>query len=56
MIADVQKCVQYTLRTYLYLLSIIAAVRPLSRGLRSNEKRMRLATSSLSLTRYVLKL
>lgn len=46
-----QKCVQYSLRTYLYLLSIIARVRPLSRWFKANQKRMKMATSGLSLTR-----
>lgn len=46
-----QKCAQYSLRTYLYLLSLAAGVRPLSPWFTSNSKRVRLAVSSLSLTR-----
>lgn len=46
-----QKCAQYSIRTYLYLLSLLAAVRPLSPWFKANAKRMRIAQSGLSLTR-----
>ncbi|WVQ99053.1 hypothetical protein IAU59_006185 [Kwoniella sp. CBS 9459] len=48
------KCLQYSLKTYLYLLTIVAGIRPLSPWFRSNAKRVRLAISSLSLTRKCL--
>ncbi|ORX33401.1 hypothetical protein BD324DRAFT_639989 [Kockovaella imperatae] len=47
----VLKTIQYTLKTYLYLLSLIARVRPLSIWFKANSKRMKIATGSLSLTR-----
>ncbi|WWD16240.1 hypothetical protein CI109_100666 [Kwoniella shandongensis] len=50
----VLKCAQYSLRTYLYLLTIIARLRPLSPWFRSNHKRVKLAISGLSLTRKCL--
>ncbi|WWC60766.1 uncharacterized protein I303_103342 [Kwoniella dejecticola CBS 10117] len=50
----VLKCIQYSLRTYLYLLTIVAKIRPLSPWFRSNAKRMKLAISGLSLTRKCL--
>ncbi|ORY22578.1 hypothetical protein BCR39DRAFT_591273 [Naematelia encephala] len=50
----VLKCLQYSLRTYLYLLSLVAAVRPLSPWFKANSKRMRIAVSGLSLTRKCL--
>lgn len=48
-----QKIAQYSIRTYLYILGLLSAVRPLTPWFRSNSKRMRLAVSSLSLTRLV---
>ncbi|WVF71851.1 hypothetical protein IAT40_006661 [Kwoniella sp. CBS 6097] len=48
------KCLQYSLKTYLYLLTIIAGIRPLSPWFRSNAKRIKIAISSLSLTRKCL--
>ncbi|BEJ12321.1 hypothetical protein CspHIS471_0207810 [Cutaneotrichosporon sp. HIS471] len=50
----VLKTVQYTLRTYLYILGLIAGVRPLSKFFTANQKRMKLATAGLSLTRKCL--
>ncbi|GFZ45950.1 hypothetical protein JCM24511_03683 [Saitozyma sp. JCM 24511] len=50
----VLKCAQYSIRTYLYLLSLLAAVRPLSPWFTANAKRMRIAQSGLSLTRKCL--
>lgn len=49
-----QKTVQYSLRTYLYLLGLIAAVRPLTKWFRANQKRATLAVAGLSLTRKCL--
>lgn len=46
-----QKIAQYSIRTYLYVLSLLSVLRPLAPWFRSNSKRMRLAVSSLSLTR-----
>ncbi|OCF39439.1 hypothetical protein I317_06763 [Kwoniella heveanensis CBS 569] len=48
------KCLQYSLKTYLYLLTIVAGIRPLSPWFRSNAKRVKIAISSLSLTRKCL--
>lgn len=48
-----QKIAQYSLRTYLYLLNLVAGVQPLSPWFTSNSKRVRLTVSSLSLSRYV---
>jgi hypothetical protein len=42
------------MRTYLYVLSLIKAVRPLTVWFRANEKRTKLATAGLSLTRKCL--
>ncbi|WVQ78429.1 hypothetical protein IAT38_000515 [Cryptococcus sp. DSM 104549] len=50
----VLKCFQYSFRTYLYLLTIISRVRPLSPWFKSNRKRINLAVSGLSLTRKCL--
>lgn len=49
-----QKTVQYTFRTYLYVLSLIAGVRPLSRWFVSSESRTKQAVAGLSLTRKCL--
>jgi hypothetical protein len=49
-----QKTVQYSLRSYLYLLSLIQAVRPLTKWFSANQKRAKLAVSGLSLTRKCL--
>lgn len=49
-----QKCVQYSLRTYLYLLTLLSNLRPLSRPFQSNAKRIKLAIAGLSLTRKCL--
>lgn len=48
-----QKCGQYSMRTYLYLLTLILRVRPLPPWFTSNRKRVQLAVSGLSLTRCV---
>lgn len=45
---------QYTLRNYIYILSLIAAVRPLTKWFRANDKRTKLAVAGLSLTRKCL--
>ncbi|KAK1925198.1 hypothetical protein DB88DRAFT_254725 [Papiliotrema laurentii] len=50
----VLKCAQYSLRTYLYLLSLVAAVRPLSPWFKANQRRLKTAVSGLSLTRKCL--
>ncbi|WRT67473.1 uncharacterized protein IL334_004445 [Kwoniella shivajii] len=50
----VLKCFQYSLKTYVYLLTLIARIRPLSPWFKSNSKRMKLAISGLSLTRKCL--
>ncbi|WVW82723.1 hypothetical protein I302_104734 [Kwoniella bestiolae CBS 10118] len=50
----VLKCIQYSLRTYLYLLSLISRIKPLSPWFKSNSKRMKIAISGLSLTRKCL--
>ncbi|KAI9637751.1 uncharacterized protein MKK02DRAFT_31329 [Dioszegia hungarica] len=50
----VLKCVQYSLKTYLYLLSLVVRIRPLSRWFLANRKRVTQAVSSLSLTRKCL--
>lgn len=50
----VLKSVQYSLKTYLYLLSLVARVRPLSQYLQSNSKRLRISVAGLSLTRKCL--
>ncbi|WVR05471.1 hypothetical protein IAU60_002487 [Kwoniella sp. DSM 27419] len=50
----VLKCLQYSLKTYLYLLSLVARLRPLSPWFTSNSKRVKLAISGLSLTRKCL--
>ncbi|ODN75038.1 hypothetical protein L202_06259 [Cryptococcus amylolentus CBS 6039] len=50
----VLKCIQYTLKTYLYLMSLFVRVRPLSPWFRANRKRMAIAVSGLSLTRKCL--
>ncbi|KAL7424344.1 hypothetical protein Q5752_000026 [Cryptotrichosporon argae] len=50
----VLKCAQYSLRSYLYLLVLLARARPLPRWFRDNEKRMRIAVAGLSLTRKCL--
>ncbi|WVN86549.1 uncharacterized protein L203_101716 [Cryptococcus depauperatus CBS 7841] len=50
----VLKCIQYALKTYLYLLSVLARTRPLSSWLKANSKRMAIAVSGLSLTRKCL--
>ncbi|WVQ69737.1 uncharacterized protein L199_007957 [Kwoniella botswanensis] len=50
----VLKCIQYSLRTYLYLLSLISRIRPLSPWFKSNSKRMKIAISGLSMTRKCL--
>lgn len=49
-----QKTVQYTFRTYLYVLGLIASVRPLSRWFLASEKRTRQSVAGLSLTRKCL--
>ncbi|WWC89693.1 uncharacterized protein L201_004618 [Kwoniella dendrophila CBS 6074] len=50
----VLKCLQYSLRTYLYLLTLITRIRPLSKWFKSNSKRVKIAVSGLSLTRKCL--
>ncbi|KAK8869501.1 hypothetical protein IAR55_000066 [Kwoniella newhampshirensis] len=50
----VLKCAQYSLRTYLYLLTLVSRLRPLSPWFRSNHKRVKMAISGLSLTRKCL--
>ena len=53
-LVDSQKCLQYSLKTYLYLLSLVTRVRPLSLYFQSNAKRLRIAVAGLSLTRKCL--
>jgi hypothetical protein len=48
------KTIQYTLRTYLYVLGLIAGVRPLTKFFAANQKRAKVATAGLSLTRKCL--
>ncbi|KAL1410951.1 hypothetical protein Q8F55_001894 [Vanrija albida] len=48
------KIVQYSMRSYLYVLGLIAAVRPLTKWFTANRKRTQIAVSGLSLTRKCL--
>ncbi|TXT13594.1 hypothetical protein VHUM_00961 [Vanrija humicola] len=48
------KIVQYSMRSYLYVLGLIAAVRPLTKWFAANKKRTQIAVSGLSLTRKCL--
>ncbi|RXK37408.1 hypothetical protein M231_05308 [Tremella mesenterica] len=50
----VLKCLQYSLRTYLYILGLIATIRPHRPWCKSHSKRLKIAVSGLSLTRKCL--